>query len=110
MRFPWARAPKVETEDRSQEALQLISKRLKECEDTLRANPNDADALFTKAVFLAHIGEYWKSLNCLHLVTKLDSAYPGVWHLKSTLYQRVGDHSAAQKCRERAHAMALVPA
>ncbi len=103
MRWPWSR-PEVETEDRRQEVLHLISKRLKECEDALRNNPADVDALFTKGVFLARIGEYWWSLHCLDRVTELNSEYPGVWHLKSSLYLRVGDHGKARACREKAQA------
>jgi len=103
MRWPWSR-PDVQAENRRQEVLHLISKRLKECEDALRSNPDDVDALFTKGVFLARIGEYWRSIQCLDRVTTLSPEYPGVWHLKSSLYLRVGDQGRARACRERAQA------
>ena len=101
MRWPWSR-PDVQAENRRQEVLHLISKRLKECEDALRQNPEDADALFTKGVFMARIGEYWRSLDCLEKVTAINPSYPGVWHLKSSLHLRVGQLAAARRCRERA--------
>ena len=105
MPWPWSRRDvRVESEGRRQEVLQLISKRLKECEDALRRDPRDADALFTKGVFLARIGEYWRSLDCLERVTEVTPDYPGVWHLKSSLYARVGDATAARACRDRARA------
>ena len=104
MPWPWARRPSPEVERRRQEVLVLISRRLKECEDTLRRDPNDVDALFTKGVFLARIGEYWRSIECLNHVTEIHPDYPGVWHLKSSLYLRVGDQATARQCRERAQA------
>jgi len=105
MPWPWSRraAPR-ESETRREEVLHLISKRLKECEDALRRDPDDTDALFTKGVFLARIGEYWRSISCLERVSELRPDYPGVWHLKSSLYTRVGDANAARACRERAQA------
>ena len=102
MRWPWVRPAPAESEARRQEVLVLISKRLKECEDTLRRDPGDVDALFTKGVFLARIGEYWRSLECLNRVTDQDPGYPGVWHLKSSLYARVGDRGASRQCQARA--------
>jgi len=104
MRWPWVRPAPAESEARRQEVLVLISKRLKECEDALKRNPDDPDALFTRGVFLARIGEYWRSIECLNRLTEARPDYPGVWHLKSSLYLRVGDHGAARQCRERANA------
>ena len=104
MRWPWDRKGERASEDPRHEVLVLISRRLKECEDTLARNPDDVDALFTKGVFLARIGEYWRSLECLKRAASLDPEYPGVWHLQSSLYQRVGDHGNARACRERAQA------
>ena len=104
MRWPWDPRPPMESADRRQEVLLLISKRLKECEDALRTDPQDVDALFTRGVFLARIGEYWRSLECLNQVTEINAGYPGVWHLKSSLYAQVGDQGAARQCRERAQA------
>ena len=114
MRWPWGRraGPNHDTGDPTYEptsagrgeVLELISKRLKECEDALKRNPDDPDALFTRGVFLARIGEYWRSLRCLERVTEINADYPGVWHLKSSLYLRVGDQAKARACREHAAA------
>jgi len=114
MRWPWDRRPRPNsdvldpgsgpTSGGRGEVLDLISKRLKECEDALKRNPDDPDALFTRGVFLARIGEYWRSLQCLERVTEISAEYPGVWHLKSSLYLRIGDHAKARACREHAQA------
>ena len=114
MRWPWDRRPHREsdaTDPKSEtkpdgygDVLDLISKRLKECEDALKRNPDDPDALFTRGVFLARIGEYWRSLQCLERVTEVNPDYPGVWHLKSSLYLRIGDHAKARACRDRVQA------
>ena len=50
------------------EELSLISRRLKLCDDTLRADPANTDAMFTKGVFLAKIREFrqaGKALVCV---------------------------------------------
>ncbi len=104
MRWPWERRASEESPERREDVLRLISKRLKECEDALRRDPDDPDALFTKGVFLARIGEYWRSLECLERVTTINAQYPGVWHLKSSLYRRVGDLGRARDAMERANA------
>jgi len=114
MRWPWDRRPYPKSDPQDpksepapgagREVLDIISKRLKECEDALKRDPNDPDALFTRGVFLARIGEYWRSLQCLERVTDINAEYPGVWHLKSSLYLRIGDHAKARACREHAQA------
>lgn len=103
MRWPWGRRGNHRANDR-QQALQLIAKRLKECDHALRKDPHDVDALFTKGVFLARIGEYSRSLDCLNRVTDLNPDYPGVWQMKSSLYVRVGDHDRARAAQKRAEA------
>lgn len=104
MRWPWDRRPSkadgATSKTEGREVFDLISKRLKECEDALRKNPNDPDALFTRGVFLARIGEYWRSLQCLERVTQIDANYPGVWHLKSSLYLKMGETEKARACAE----------
>jgi tetratricopeptide (TPR) repeat protein len=81
--------------------LHLVSLRLKTCEDALRKNPDDPDALFTKAVFLARIREYRRAIDCLKHVTSLDPEYPMVWGLMSLVYARMGDFQNAKDCRDR---------
>ena len=108
MRFPWGHPPPKESEARRQEILHLLSKRLKECDEALRENPEDVDALFTKSVFLARIGEFWPSHDCLAKVTELEPEYPGVWHFTSSMWQRVGDHKKAEMCLRRAFAQSPI--
>ncbi len=84
------------------EELSLISRRLKLCEDTLRRNPDDTDALFTKGVFLAKIREWRRALQCLERVADLDPEYPGVWRTKAVIHGKLGETREAAACRRRA--------
>ena len=81
--------------------LQLVSRRLKTCEDALKRNPEDPDALFTKAVFLTRIHEYRRAIECLQVVTDVQPEYPMAWGLMSLVYQRMGDFQSAKDCREK---------
>jgi tetratricopeptide (TPR) repeat protein len=88
-------------QQRYSDPLHLVSLRLKTCEDALRKNPDDPDALFTKAVFLARIREYKRAIDCLRRVTSLEPEYPMVWGLMSLIYSRMGDYRNAKSCREK---------
>ncbi len=104
MRWPRKQRPSntPKTEHRTfDDPLQLVSLRLKTCEDALRKNPDDPDALFTKAVFLARIREYKRAIDCLERVTSINAEYPMVWGLMSLIYSRMGDFQNAKSCRER---------
>jgi len=81
--------------------LRLVSRRLRTCEDALRRNPKDPDALFTKAVFLTRIHEYRRAIECLQVVTNVQPEYPMVWGLMSLVYSRMGDLQNARNCREK---------
>ncbi len=102
MRWPWKHEPiayvSVE-EERINEELSSVSRRLKFCEDTLRENPDDADALYTKGVFLAKIREYRRALQCLQRVGEIDPAYPGLWRTKAIVYTKLGELAKARSCR-----------
>jgi len=105
MRWPWRREPIPSTtleEKRVNDELSTISRRLKLCEDTLRKNPDDPDALFTKGVFLAKIREYRRALQCLERVATREPAYPGVWRAMATIHVKLGETDAAEACRRRA--------
>jgi len=91
-------------ERRRNEELSLISRRLKLCEDTLRRDPDNTDALFTKAVFLAKIREWRRALQCIERVADLDPQYPGVWRTKAVIHVKLGETAAAEACRQRATA------
>src|SRR3989442_10491470 len=86
--MPWTRkrAPIPSTaleERRLNEELSLISRRLKLCEDTLRADPDNTDALFTKGIFLAKIREFRRGLQFLDRVADLEPGYPGLWRAEA---------------------------
>jgi uncharacterized protein HemY len=105
--MPWLRRrepiPRTALEERRvNEELSLISRRLKLCEDTLRRDPDNTDALFTKGVFLAKIREWRRALQCLERVTDLDPEYPGVWRTKAVIHVKLGETTEAAACRRRA--------
>ena len=105
----WLRRQRPSDRHRSErraydDPLQLVSLRLKTCEDALRKNPDDPDALFTKAVFLARIREYKRAIECLQRVAAINTDYPMIWGLMSLIYSRMGDYQNARTCRERSAA------
>lgn len=101
--MPWLRKQRQPTvqEQKFDDPLHLVSLRLKTCEDALRKNPDDPDALFTKAVFLARIREYRRAVDCLKRVITLQPEYPMAWGLLSLIYSRMGDYQNARMCREK---------
>lgn len=104
MHWPWKREPDPVSsvqERRVNEYLSMVSRRLKLCEDTLRANPDDADALYTKGVFLAKIQEYRRALQCLQRVGEIDPSYPGLWRTRATIHMKLGEFDKARSCRAR---------
>ena len=110
MHWPWRResipATAIE-EKRINEQLSIISRRLKLCEDTLRMDPDNPDALFTKGVFLAKIREYRRGLQCLERVGTIDPEYPGLWRARATIHVQLGETDAAEACRQRAASEAV---
>ena len=92
------------SERRVNEELSLISRRLKLCDDTLRREPDNTDALFTKGVFIAKIREWRRALQCIERVTDLDPGYQGVWRTKAVIHVKLGEVDAAKACRQRAAA------
>lgn len=104
MHWPWKHEPIPSSsieERRINEYLFLVSRRLKLCEDTLRTNPDDPDALYTKGVFLAKIQEYRRALRCLQRVGEIDPSYPGLWRTKATIHTKLGELDKARSCRAR---------
>ena len=110
--MPWTRKrasiPSTALEERRlNEELSLISRRLKLCEDTLRADPNNSDALFTKGIFLAKIREFRRGLQCLKRVAGLEPGYPGLWRAMATIHGKLGEVDLAEACRRRAASEAV---
>jgi len=74
---------------------------LKAAASRLRENPRDLDALeAVGAYFLAH-DKADEALECFHRITRIDSAYPGIWRLKAKAFEAVGDRESADQCRRR---------
>jgi Flp pilus assembly protein TadD len=69
-----------------------------DCEARLRKNPDDRDALFTKATFLAKIGKYHDAMVCLERLAEIDQYYPGLWQLKAVVHDKMGDKRMARVC------------
>lgn len=84
--------------DTMDQILRELSMLLKYCDDTLRQEPLNKDAMFTKAMFLARAGDYLRAMNYLHMVTDLDPQYPGIWHAKAMVYKSMGRAPMAEHC------------
>ncbi len=83
----------------------LFQNRMREIDDRLAANPADMDALFSKATYLAMRKQYREAMQALDEITRLDPYYPGVWHLKTKVYELMGNREMAELCRTRAQAL-----
>ncbi len=70
--------------------------------ERLRANPNDADALFVLAAFRAREGRFQESIDVLDRLVALNPRYPGVWRLMEKVHRLSGAPKKAAECRERA--------
>ncbi|MEE9601471.1 MAG: hypothetical protein V3W22_07235 [Thermoplasmata archaeon] len=80
----------------------LFEYRIKEVDRRLVSDPNDVDALFAKATYLAMKLQYDEASEILDDVTRLSPYYPGVWHLKSKVYELMGNQDMADLCAKRA--------
>lgn len=108
----WSRKRKTskkshKSHSKQTDPLQIVSQRLKTCDDALKKNPDDPDALFTKAVFLARIHEYKRAIDCLERVIDINEEYPMVWGVMSLVYSRMGDFKNAKTCREKSQLQKL---
>jgi hypothetical protein len=64
--------------------------------------PDNADAMFYFAVWLADNDSTREALELLHKVTRADPLYPGVWRFKATLFTELGEEKMAKLCLSRA--------
>lgn len=69
--------------------------------DRLRANPEDPDALFAQAAYLAVDGRTREALGVLHELAKVDPHHPGLWRFKARLYAEIGEAKFASLCASR---------
>jgi len=78
------------------------SKELEAYEERLNKNPEDVDALYSKALVLNKMGRFRDAIYALHAVTRLDFKYPNVWKTKGDLFKKLGDYKKAGICYKRA--------
>ncbi len=71
---------------------------MEDCEARLQKDPDDKDALFTKATFLTKIAKYEEALACLDHLAEVDQYYPGLWQLKAVVHGKKGDRRMATVC------------
>jgi len=76
--------------------------RLERMISVVREDPEDPDAAFFFAAWLASNGSMREALETLHTVTNKHPNYPGIWLFKATLYDHLNDRKMADLCRARA--------
>lgn len=76
----------------------IFQGRIQAMDERLGTDPEDADALFAKATYLALRKEYQGALGILNELTRLSPRYPGVWYLKAKVCQLLGDTKMAELC------------
>lgn len=68
------------------------------CGSRLVANPFDVNALFTKAMILAKLGNVEGAVEMLNGVLARNPNYPGGWRVLSKLYEMLGQSEKSQEC------------
>src|SRR5438309_7469721 len=94
-----ARGSVLESQDERAQRLRLI---LQIATERLKLNPRDADALFAMAAAQATLDDAKGGLETLDRLAALDSAYPGLWVLKTKLHAKLGQGELARESRVRA--------
>src|SRR3989449_532405 len=94
-----ARGSVLESQDERAQRLRLI---LQIATERLKLNPRDADALFAMAAAQATLDDAKGGLETLDRLAALDSAYPGLWVLKTKLHAKLGQADLARQSRMRA--------
>ena len=84
--------------------------RLERMISVVKEDPEDPDAAFFFAAWLASNGSTREALETLHMVTNKHPNYPGIWLFKATLYDQLNDRKMADLCRARAKDVADRPA
>ncbi len=70
--------------------------------ERLRCNPQDADALFVLAASRVASGRFSEAAVLLNRLIRLRVDYPGVWQLKKTVHEALGEPVAAAACARAA--------
>src|SRR5438094_210001 len=94
-----ARGSVLESQDERALRLRLI---LQIATERLKLNPRDADALFAMAAAQATLDDAKGGLETLDRLAQIDSAYPGLWVLKTKLHAKLGQVDLARLSRVRA--------
>src|SRR2546426_718586 len=94
-----ARGGVLESQDELAQRLRLI---LQIATERLKLNSGDADALFAMAAAQATLDDAKGGLQTLDRLAALDSAYPGLWVLKTKLHAKLGQGELARESRVRA--------
>src|SRR3989442_6059045 len=89
----------LESQDERAQRLRLI---LQIATERLKLNSGDADALFAMAAAQATLDDAKGGLQTLDRLADLDSAYPGLWGLKTKLHAKLGQGELARESRVRA--------
>src|SRR5437667_12317067 len=89
----------LESQDERAQRLRLI---LQIATERLKLNPRDADALFAMAAAQATLDDAKGGLETLDRLAQIDSAYPGLWVLKTKLHAKLGQADLARQSRVRA--------
>src|SRR5438034_3432024 len=89
----------LESQDERAQRLRLI---LQIATERLKLNPRDADALFAMAAAQATLDDAKGGLETLDRLAQIDSAYPGLWVLKTKLHAKLGQVDLARLSRVRA--------
>src|SRR5207249_4104732 len=101
-----ARGSVLESQDERAQRLRLI---LQIATERLKLNPGDADALFAMAAAQATLDDAKGGLETLDRLAALDSAYPGLWVLKTKLHAKLGQADLARQSRMRAQQIEKTP-
>lgn len=68
------------------------------CGSRLVDDPYDVDALFTKGLILAKLGNINGAIEILVGVLSQNPEYPGGWRVLGNLYKIVGNEDAVREC------------
>ncbi len=68
------------------------------CGLRLFSDPYDVDALFTKGLILAKLGNIKGAVEILSGVMAANPEYPGGWRVLGTLYKMMGNSEMSREC------------
>ena|SRR2546425_1381492 len=70
--------------------------------ERLRQDPADADALFVLAASRLACGHLSEAARFLRDLTQVRNDYPGLWQLRTTVHEALGEVQAADACARAA--------